>query len=91
VRCAHHANRITQIENIMPKEPIIRAGVYKHYKGGLYKVIGIAQDSESNQQMVVYRSAEDGRQLWVRPLEMFKDKIKVDSRMVPRFEYVGLE
>jgi hypothetical protein len=75
----------------MPKEPIIRAGIYKHYKGGLYKVIGIAKDSESNEQLVVYRSAEDGRQLWVRPLDMFRDKVKVDGKSLPRFEYTGLE
>ena len=75
----------------MAKEPIIRAGIYKHYKGGLYKVIGIAKDSETNEQLVVYRSAEDGRQLWVRPLAMFKDKVKVGNKSLPRFEYTGLE
>jgi len=71
----------------MAKKPLIRAGIYKHYKGGLYKVISIAKHSDTKEDMVVYKSVNDQRQLWVRPLEAFKEKVKVRGKLVPRFEY----
>lgn len=72
----------------MTKEPLIRAGTYRHYKGGIYKVIAIAKHTETGEEMVVYRSLDDERQLWVRPLEMFRERIKVDGKPVPRFEFI---
>jgi hypothetical protein len=72
----------------MTKEPLIRAGIYRHYKGGMYKVIAIAKHTETREEMVVYRSLDDERQLWVRPLEMFREMVKVEGKQVPRFEYV---
>jgi hypothetical protein len=72
----------------MTKEPLIRAGIYRHYKGGMYKVIAIAMHTETREEMVVYRSLDDERQLWVRPLEMFRERIKVDGKPVPRFEFI---
>lgn len=72
----------------MTKDPLIRAGIYRHYKGGIYKVIAIAMHTETREEMVVYRSLDDERQLWVRPLEMFREKVKVDGKPVPRFEFI---
>ena len=72
----------------MTTKPLIRAGIYKHFKGGLYKVIGIAKHSETNENMVVYRAKNDEHQLWVRPLEMFNENVKVDNKLVPRFELI---
>lgn len=72
----------------MTKEPIIRAGIYKHYKGGLYKVISIAKHTETKEDMVVYKSVNDEHQLWVRPLEIFREKVKVEGKEVPRFEFI---
>ena len=72
----------------MVKKSLIRAGTYKHYKGDLYKVISIAKHTETGEDMVVYRSTNGERQLWVRPLEIFKEKVKVEGKMVPRFEFI---
>jgi hypothetical protein len=69
------------------KKPLIRAGVYKNYKGSLYKVISIAKHTETKEDMIVYKSIDD-KQLWVRPLEIFKEKVKVDGKPVPRFEFI---
>ena len=33
---------------------IIVNGIYQHYKGGLYKVIGIASHSETLEKLVIY-------------------------------------
>jgi cyclomaltodextrinase / maltogenic alpha-amylase / neopullulanase len=71
------------------KEPIITAGRYRHYKGKVYKVIGIAKHSDTLEQMVVFRAVEDERQLWCQPLEEFKGKVRHEGSMVPMFEYLG--
>ena len=71
------------------KKSLIRAGTYKHHKGGLYKVIGIAKHSETRENMVIYRTINDEHQLWVRPLEMFMDKVKIDGKFVPRFKFIN--
>ena len=80
----------------MIKKPLIRAGTYKHFKGGMYKVISIAKHSETHEDMIVYRSLKDEDQLWVRPLAMFVEKVKIPARtgtggegkMVQRFEFI---
>lgn len=70
------------------KEPILRAGKYRHYKGKIYKVIGIAKHSDTLEQMVVFRAADDEFQLWCQPLEKFKSKVSHNGRQVPMFEYL---
>lgn len=71
----------------MSKNPLIRAGIYKHYKGSFYKVISIAKHTETKEDMIVYKSIDD-KQLWVRPLEIFREKIKIEGKLIPRFEYI---
>lgn len=60
-------------------------GLYRHYKGGNYEVIGIAHHSENDEQLVVYRCLYDNNSLWVRPLTMFAEKVLIEGRWVPRF------
>jgi hypothetical protein len=72
----------------------IRPGKYQHYKGKLYEVIGVARDSESLEELVVYRalyvSEEFGKEaIWVRPKKMFLESVEVSGKRVPRFRYVG--
>ena len=49
----------------MPEERILEHNVYRHFKGGLYKVLFVAQDSETQEPMVVYVALKDGK-TWVR-------------------------
>ena len=72
----------------MSKQTLIRAGIYKHYKGNTYKVIGIAKHSETTEDMVVYRSTDDEHQLWVRTLKEFCEQVKVDERLTSRFQFI---
>lgn len=72
----------------MSEKPLIRAGTYQHFKGNLYKVIGIAKHSETQELMVVYRAQDDEYNLWVRPYEMFREKVEIKGEKVPRFRYL---
>ncbi|MBP6381455.1 MAG: DUF1653 domain-containing protein [Pseudomonadales bacterium] len=61
-------------------------GSYRHYKGELYDVIGVATHSETGERLVVYRPQYGERALWVRPLAMFTQIVEVDGVGRPRFE-----
>ena len=67
---------------------MVQLGKYKHYKGNEYEVIGVAKHSETMEELVVYRALYGEGELWVRPLEMFLEKVEVDGKMIPRFERV---
>lgn len=68
---------------------MLQLGRYRHFKGKEYEVIGIAKDSESLTELVVYRALYGERGLWVRPLQMFSETVERDGKRMPRFEYVG--
>jgi hypothetical protein len=63
-------------------------GVYRHFKGNLYKVLGVAKHSETLEDMVVYQALYGSFGLWVRPLAMFEEKIERDGKVFKRFELV---
>jgi hypothetical protein len=69
----------------------LNPGRYRHYKGNLYEVIGLALHSETEEEMVVYRCLYGDHSLWVRPLAMFMETVSVDGREVQRFERVEEE
>ena len=69
----------------------MKTGRYRHYKGNDYLVIGVARHSETEEEMVVY-SADYGQfGLWVRPKEMFLEKVEVDGQVLPRFQFISPE
>jgi hypothetical protein len=63
-------------------------GIYKHYKGNLYEVIGVAQHSETEEMMAVYKTLYGDFSLWVRPLTMFMETLKIEGKTVARFEFI---
>jgi hypothetical protein len=67
----------------------VRPGRYRHYKGSFYEVIDIARHSETEEELVVYRTLYGDHSLWVRPLAMFLENVTVDGGEVPRFEWVS--
>lgn len=72
---------------------MIKPGIYQHYKGKQYNVIGVARHSETLEELVVYQalynSTEFGDQsLWVRPISMFTEKVKHNGQVINRFEKI---
>ncbi len=67
----------------------LRPGRYRHFKGNEYEVIGVARDSETEREVVVYRALYGERGLWIRPVEMFTEIIERDGKRVQRFAYLA--
>lgn len=72
----------------------IQPGLYRHFKGKEYEVIGTAHHSETLEKLVVYRalysSPEFGEKaLWVRPLAMWEEEVEFEGSKVKRFERIS--
>lgn len=71
---------------------IVINGIYKHFKGNIYKVLYIAKDSETLEELVVYQDTSNPSKIWVRKLDMFLSN--VDKNKYPnvtqeyRFELI---
>ena len=63
-------------------------GIYKHYKGNLYIVEGIALNSETLEKMVLYRGLYGEHELWARPIEMFLEGVDLGGEKKWRFKEV---
>lgn len=66
-----------------------KPGLYRHFKGGHYRVLGVARHSETLEQLVVYRALYGERGLWVRPLSMWNETVTRDGITQPRFTRIG--
>ena len=62
--------------------------IYKHYKGNLYQVIEVATHSETQEELVVYRTLYGDYSMWVRPLGMFQELVSFEGEQVPRFRFI---
>ena len=77
-----------------PDESVVKArasevslGVYTHFKGGKYTVIGVARHSETLDEMVIYVSTNG---VFVRPIDSFLEWVLLDNINVPRFRWDGV-
>jgi hypothetical protein len=61
------------------------ARYFRHFKGGLYRFVHTAFDSETQERMVVYQSLYGEKAYWVRPEKMFFEKVTRDGRIFNRF------
>jgi hypothetical protein len=66
----------------------IKPGVYQHYKGGLYTVLGVAEDCTNTRdktELVIYVSLKDGK-IYCRELKEFSEIVEwPDGGQKPRF------
>ena len=66
----------------------IKLGKYRHFKGNEYMVLGIANHSETMEQMVVYQALYGKKELWVRPISMWNEVVEKDGYRGSRFTFV---
>lgn len=58
-------------------------GTYRHFKGGVYEALFLAKDSETQEDVVVYKNTKGGT--WVRSLAMWNEHVERDGYSGPRF------
>ncbi len=66
-----------------------RPGRYRHFKGKEYELLCTAQNSETEELMVVYRALYGEGGVWVRPASMWNEEIERDGKRYRRFTYIG--
>ena len=76
--------------DILP-EPELIMGTYKHYKGNLYEVTGLACHSETHEWLVICNTVYNHAgmpDIWLRPYDMFTESVHFNNELRPRFELV---
>ena len=68
---------------------MIKLGKYRHFKGNEYEVVAIAKNSETLEEMVVYKALYGEEELWVRPALMWEEIVEREGKTFKRFEYIG--
>lgn len=63
-------------------------GLYQHYKGNFYHVIGLCRHSETEEEFVVYQALYGDYGLWVRPLKLFLETVEINGLTIPRFKFI---
>ncbi len=64
----------------------IPKGVYRHYKGNRYQVLGLCLHSETEQPMVIYKALYGFEEIWTRPAAMWNEQVTdAEGKTIPRF------
>ena len=81
-------NGITYVDG--DPDQVLEGGIYQHFKGKRYKVLGVAKHSETLDELVIYQSLAEDQNLWARPKKMYCGKVTVDGQERSRFELVEM-
>lgn len=65
----------------------LQTGIYQHYKGGKYELLFTAEQTETKEVMVIYRSLKD-QKIWTRPLSHWQKEVEVDGEHKARFTFL---
>jgi hypothetical protein len=66
----------------------LKSGIYRHFKGKDYEVLGVGRNSlDYSEELVIYRSLDSG-DLWARPLSDFLATVERDDYKGPRFVFI---
>lgn len=64
-------------------------GIYEHFKGGLYQLIGVGKHTETLEDVVIYRAVYGDREFWVRPAKEWNELVEgIDGELVTRFTWI---
>lgn len=72
----------------------LKSGVYQHYKGNYYLVIGVARHDVTEEKLVVYvplYAEKSGPRMTARPIDVFFEELEINGKKVSRFTYIGTE
>ncbi len=71
---------------------MIQPGIYEHFKGNRYRVIGHGLYEPNEEPVVVYEALYDNEKskLWVRPVASFVAQVIVDGELQPRFRLISI-
>jgi glycosidase len=79
-------NNVNEVSDEDILEPIpVQLGKYRHFKGNEYEVIAIAKDSETLEELVVYRALYGEGEVWVRNKANFEEIVERDGKRMRRF------
>ncbi len=73
----------------LPPLTLTPPGLYRHYKGNLYRVLDTVRHSETLEPMTLYRALYGENGLWVRPAAMFAEQVLIDGVTQARFARIG--
>lgn len=63
----------------------LKPGLYRHFKGNLYRLLYVAKHSETLEPMVVYQALYGAQGIWVRPAAMWNEPVEREGYCGPRF------
>lgn len=72
----------------------IKLGIYQHFKGKFYKIIGVGRRSETLEEFVIYQALYNSKKfgknsLWIRPKKEFFENITIKRKKIPRFKFIS--
>ena len=67
---------------------IVINGIYRHYKGNIYRVLNIAKHTETLEDLVIYMAMYGENKLWARPLSMWNEEVYLNGKKIKRFELI---
>lgn len=65
----------------------LKPGIYRHYKGNEYELLFIAEQTETQEALAVYRSLIDDK-IWTRPASMWSEKVMFEGQEISRFTWL---
>ncbi len=94
IRHSEDPNDVFGFTYLSDTELDIPSGLYRHFKGGKYKTVGVTFRKKTSEMLIVYEQLYDSETypkgtLWARPINDFFGKKEIDGKEVPRFEYIG--
>ena len=67
----------------------MKLGIYQHFRGNYYQVLGVARHSETLEEFVTYQALYGDFGMWIRPVAMFAEKVQHESGVVERFSFIS--
>jgi len=71
------------------REQVFMPGRYRHYKGNYYELLLLAKNSETLEDMVIYRALYGDGGYWARPAFMWNEFVTDRFPPVRRFTFAG--